>query len=365
MTEQHYTHENEGEAPDEPPEVKGVEVSPSLESKPATEADLKKVQNEMSGFERSTIRWTRASFVIVLATALFIGLQWLEMRSGGGDTHTLAESAKKQADKSETISDSIGKAVTALDASNKQAKDALDQTIKENRKTLAATLAQNRRALDASIAAARADERAYVTIGKPDGTVAEIIWPKDDKGTAGLLVYFQNNGRLPAKFNWGADSNIVGIVPSDPTVITYEAWKGPPTELPTNHLFQPMYRARSKDGKAMNWSGTIDIAGGSSYQGVLWEIPKERMIQLIQFDRMFAPAGKFEYCDGFGKHVCKKFNIRYAKEPYNRFFLAYEDECAAYEMQIFHPNPDMDYLPPCDTAERPELQHTIPSLPKP
>jgi hypothetical protein len=365
MADQHNTHEDEGAAPDEPPVLKGVEVLPSLESKPATEADLKKVQNEMSGFERSTIRWTRASFVIVLATALFIGLQWLEMRSGGGDTHTLAESAKKQADKSETISDSIGKAVTALDASNKQAKDALDQTIKENRKALAATLAQNRRALDASIAASRADERAYVTIGKPDGTVAEIIWPKDEKGNAGLLVYFQNNGRLPAKFNWGADSNIIEIVPSDPKIVTYDAWKGPPTELPTNHLFQPMYRAKARKGSAVQWSGTIDIAGSSSYQGILWETPKERMLQLIEFDKMFIASGKFEYCDGFGKRVCKHFRINYAREPYNRFFLIMEDSCPAYEMQIAHPAPDMDYLPPCDISERKELQFTIPSLPNP
>jgi hypothetical protein len=35
------------------------------------------------------------------------------------------------------------------------------------------------------------------------------------------------------------------------------------------------------------------------------------------------------------------------------------------ERAVNQPMPDFDYLPPCDTAEREELQVTIPSLPKP
>jgi hypothetical protein len=311
-------------------------------------------------------KWTDKAVVILtggilIAAALqtyIFHRQRTEMTEGGKQTDKIIGADQRLADANERFAG-------AMEQTVKDNKIALDKTVQENKRALRATLSQGQKALDSSIAASRADERAYVTIGKPDGTVAEIIWPKDDKGTAGLLVYFQNNGRLPAKFNWGADSNIIAIVPSDPTIVTYEAWKGPPTELPTNHLFQPMYRARSKDGKAMNWSGTIDIAGGSSYQGVLWETPKERMTQLIEFDRMFMPSGMFEYCDGFGKRVCRNFHIRYAKEPYSRFFLVSEGECPAYEMQIRHPSPDLDYLPPCDTAERKEFQVTIPSLPKP
>src|SRR5262249_7924002 len=151
--------------------------------------------------------------------------------------------------------------------------DALDKTIEANKKALAATLGQGRQALDASINAAQSEQRAYVTIGKPDGTVADIIWPKEDTGNAGVMVYFQNNGRLPAKFNWGADSPLVAFsVPLDPKITKWGS-DGPLTDLPTNHLFQPMYRAKAPNGKAVNWSGTIDIAGGSSFQGLLWEVP--------------------------------------------------------------------------------------------
>jgi len=132
-------------------------------------------------------------------------------------------------------------------------------------------------------------QRAYVTIGRPDGIVAEILWPKEGTGNAGLLVYYQNNGRLPARFNWGADSTIVAVVPTDSTITAYNTWKNgaQQTQLPTNHLFQPMYRARK--GTQMAWSGTIDIGGGSAYQGILWEVPKERMVQLINFEN-FSPV---------------------------------------------------------------------------
>jgi len=181
-------------------------------------------------------------------------------------------------------------------------------------------------------------ERAYITIGKPDGTVADIVWPRDGMGNAGLIVYFQNNGRVPAKFNWGADSNLIDSVPTDLKAVGKDQWNPPFTELPTNHLFQPMYRAKNRKGKDIQSLGTIDIAGGSSYQGLLWEVPVERMHQLINLDRAFLPSGKFEYCDGFGKRVCKNFHLQYFKERLNRFLLLAEGECPAYEMQIVHPS---------------------------
>jgi hypothetical protein len=208
-------------------------------------------------------------------------------------------------------------------------------------------------------------ERAYVTIGRPDGTVADIVWPEEGTGNAGLIVYFQNNGRVPAKFNWGADSNLIDSVPTDLKAAGKDQWNPPFTELPTNHLFQPMYRAKNRKGNDIQSLGTIDIAGGSSYQGLLWEVPAERMHQLINLDRMFLPSGKFEYCDGFGRRVCKNFHLQYFRQPLNRFLLLQEGECQAYEMQIAHPFPDYDYSPPCDTSEREELKVTIPSLPKP
>lgn len=96
---------NGKDAPTRAPAVLESAPIDTVPSKPATEADLDKVEERMSGFERSTLRWTRASFVVVLATGLFICLQWLEMRSGGKDTHDLAVAAGKQADRMQDFAD--------------------------------------------------------------------------------------------------------------------------------------------------------------------------------------------------------------------------------------------------------------------
>jgi hypothetical protein len=316
--------------------------------------------------EQRAVRWTMwatvamAIFTIALATVSYFQLR--EMHQSGvdssGQMNQLIEKYRQQvAQVSRQASETHELAVQAKNQAERTKTIAQQAVIQANQTAQLAEL--TRKTLETS-------QKAYVTIGRPDGVVAEILWPKEDTGNAGLLVYFQNNGRLPARFNWGADSTIVAIVPTDPAITAYGGWHGGQTELPTNHLFQPMYRARHGKNQ-IAWSGTIDIAGGSSYQGVLWEVPKERMMELINFENslLLQPAGKFEYCDGFGKRVCRRFNLRYAKEPYNRFFLAMEDECSVMDMQILHPTPDYQYLPVCSTSERPEMQVMIPSLPRP
>jgi hypothetical protein len=50
----------------------------------------------MNEFERSTIKWARAAVIMSFLAALFVCLQWNEMRKGGADTHDLADAAKKQ-----------------------------------------------------------------------------------------------------------------------------------------------------------------------------------------------------------------------------------------------------------------------------
>jgi hypothetical protein len=344
-------------------------------AQPATEQQLRdteqkieeQIEERMTGFERSMVRLTRYGLAVTVLTGIIFAGQLYEMITGGTQTDKLVGYARTQANSAGDQADAAQQFSDTAEDINGRMSDAVDQleaTTDNAKKALAASNKQSKAALDASIAASRSDQRAYVTIGRPDGTVAEILWPKDETGNAGLLVHFQNNGRLPAKFNWGSDSTFVAIVPSDPKVFKQsEIGKGY-VELPTNHLFQPMYRAKTKDGKGVNWSGTIDIAGGSTYEGILWEVPKERMIQLINFDFRLTPSGRFEYCDGFGRRVCKNFHLSYARDPYNRFLLSFEDECGAMEMQVLHPMPDYEYLPVCST-ERRELQGTLPGFPKP
>ncbi len=213
-------------------------------------------------------------------------------------------------------------------------------------------------------AALTISQQAYVTVGRQDGTVAEVIMPNKTTAKAAILVYFQNSGHLPAKFNWGSDSTLIALLPTDASAVR-EPYGSQWSEFDTDHAFAPMWRARNrKRPSSFGWSGTITIAGNSSHQGILWELPKERMLQLMNWDRPFNPGGKFEYCDGFGHRVCRRFSLRYAGKPYNRLFLISADECAQWEMQVLNPDPTFEYLNPCE-LEREELKGTFPNRPKP
>lgn len=231
-------------------------------------------------------------------------------------------------------------------------------------------LCQSKKANENAQRAFITSQQANVTIGRPDGTVADIVWPKGKTGKAGLVVYFQNSGHMPAKFNWGVRDGIIAVLPSfdhpnDGTKdIIFRA----------ERVFDPMWRVKTKGG-GFSWSGTITIAGNSSYHGVFWELPKERMQQLIDMDsktgterRPFTTGGTFEFCDGFGNRMCRNFYLSYQGEPYNGFALDSEDECPKWEMQgSRQPHGDIsEHLSPCEPDQtREELQGTVPSLAKP
>jgi hypothetical protein len=86
------------------------------------------------------------------------------------------------------------------------------------------------------------------------------------------------SGRSPAKFNWGNQSSMIAMLPVDPTVTKEPRgnpakWMDQMATFTTYHVFNPMWRAKNRKTGEIKWSGTIMIAGNSSYQGVLWEAP--------------------------------------------------------------------------------------------
>jgi hypothetical protein len=103
--------EKGGQASESPPPVQIPEPTNTPPPQAAAEKNLNK--SEMNAFERSTLRWTRATFWILFITCLFISLQWREMRSGSADTSALAVAAGKQADASKAIADLTAKQFTA------------------------------------------------------------------------------------------------------------------------------------------------------------------------------------------------------------------------------------------------------------
>ncbi len=63
-----------------PPEVgKSDPVNPT-DAEPATAAQLTKVEEKMSGFERASLRWNKAASLLSLFVAIFVFGQWYEIR---------------------------------------------------------------------------------------------------------------------------------------------------------------------------------------------------------------------------------------------------------------------------------------------
>jgi len=119
-------------------------------------------------------RWTFAfTGVIAFATfcyAVFSGWQLYEIHSGSEDTHMLAEAAKRQTEKTETISASIQEAVSELGTANSRTKAMLDVTIKQF----------------------HLEQRAWVSVVRDNfkwNVGSEMIFP----------CHFINTGKTPAK----------------------------------------------------------------------------------------------------------------------------------------------------------------------
>jgi hypothetical protein len=93
MNKKPQAHNKGAQAADGPLPIQVSEPVRSPAKQVTTEQHLEEVEREMNAFERSTLRWTKATFFILGVTCLFIAFQWNEMRTGSGDTHTLATAA--------------------------------------------------------------------------------------------------------------------------------------------------------------------------------------------------------------------------------------------------------------------------------
>lgn len=158
-----------------------VQISPPINTpaaEPATAQQLQKVEQQMSGFERATLSWAKAAVIISCIAAVFVCAQWWEMHAGGKDTNALAEAAKKQAEKADTISESMKQAVQQLTA------------------TATATQKQVGAAQDSVKAIQRQmrqDQRAWLT------PTCETKATLRDGQPIGQLCYYTNTGKTPAK----------------------------------------------------------------------------------------------------------------------------------------------------------------------
>jgi cell division protein FtsL len=152
-----------------------------VNSGPATAQQLQDVEQQMSGFEKGTLWWAKVAVLMSFLAAVFICAQWYEMHTASKDTRTLAEAAKKQADKAETISTSIQQAADEMKTSNAQAKDATEKTLQRSKAIL-----------DATVATARLDQRAWL------GLLIAHIYPTDGNSKIRTEIEIVNTGKTPA-----------------------------------------------------------------------------------------------------------------------------------------------------------------------
>jgi hypothetical protein len=115
--EQETNHETSAAANSLPPPATPPEITPPT-GPPATEQQLENaetdIERRMTGFERSTLRWSKAMVVVTTGTALFICFQWLEMHDAGKQTDRIIVADERIA---KAMEDSVKKSGDALNAS--------------------------------------------------------------------------------------------------------------------------------------------------------------------------------------------------------------------------------------------------------
>lgn len=200
-------------------------------------------------------------------------------------------------------------------------------------------------------AALEANQRAYVSLGKADGTVAKYIPPSKGKNKGTISLYFQNTGPGPA-VNFMV--NAVRRLPKGHPLLTEQSKK-------ERHIVRWQYWFKGKPfGKGFTPGFTM---AASSTQEIpldaMWT-PTVKEWELINTGKVqdsLSISGNLEYCDRWGKYHCELFDINYKPSPVG-FFTATSMQCP--EGFPFLPDPkDLtrgdDYsatpLPPCEQPE--------------
>jgi len=183
-------------------------------------------------------------------------------------------------------------------------------------------------------------QRAYVTIGRQDGIVADFDIPKDPKQDAEVVIYFQNNGHVPAKFKWGTTIDLLGIGSTKHSGIKMtHAFAGIPP------------RIRDKQYKSISQQGEIStIPSGSVFIATLGTITQKDLADLPANDPSLVILGTYEYCDELGTHLKRNFVLRYRNSaPISSRSFDLATEFAVPVSPLPRETDTQEYLPPCET----------------
>ncbi len=191
-------------------------------------------------------------------------------------------------------------------------------------------------------------QRAYVTIGRKDGVVADFVVPQDPNQNVEIVIYFQNSGHLPAKFTWGTMAGFLGQGSKKNSGITY------------THPYKERLSVRTRDKK----TGSIGeqgessiIAGESVFVATVGTISQKDLVELPSNNPSLLILGMYEYCDELGDHAMRQFGLRYrSNAPVSNlsFDLAVDNSFPI--LPLPKATATTEYLPPCETISERERQ---------
>jgi hypothetical protein len=180
-------------------------MSKSLDASPAetnTRNELKQIEKDMSGFEKSTLRWSRVAVVMSSLAALFVCAQWWEMHTSSRDTHDLAIAAKNQADRTKDVADAAKSQSEQAIAQTGKMRESLEKTDSLIRATNDLAT-QAKRSADLSAAGLKAsqdaihlDERPW--IGLIDVQTTGGAETHDTFRVESVIIVIHNSGKTPA-----------------------------------------------------------------------------------------------------------------------------------------------------------------------
>jgi hypothetical protein len=186
-------------------------------------------------------------------------------------------------------------------------------------------------------------QRAYVTLGKKDGAIADFVIPKDPNQNAEIVIYFQNSGHLPAEFAWGT------VVP-----FLAEGGEKKSTGITYTHPYQGFSRIKDrKTGSVTEQGESSQIAGDSVLVSTLGVISQKDLADLPANNMGTLIIGMYEYCDELGNLSIHNFGLRYrSNAPSSSLSFDLAKDMAFPVPQVPPPSPSSsptEVLAPCET----------------
>ncbi|MGA7918324.1 MAG: hypothetical protein WCA38_01550 [Candidatus Acidiferrales bacterium] len=205
-------------------------------------------------------------------------------------------------------------------------------------------------AVDVADATLNVSQRAYVTVGRKDGVVADFVIPKDAKEHAEIVIYFQNTGRLPAKFTWGLLPGaflLKGSKKQSSGISIAQPYSG---GLPT--------RTRDvKTGSIGEQGASYVIAGDSVFVGTGAFISQKDLAELPINDMGLLILGQYDYCDELGTRSSRMFGIQYRSHaPTSSLSFSLAQDTPGMVVPTPTSTATTEYLFPCETVSELKAQ---------